>query len=134
MDKFIVRASIIVLTIYMGISFLYAWNGVLLYEYDSLYSCSLVTGILLNALVYSQGKYHCVYMRGLSSNLVLTPTLDYIDCRYCIFENAETMLIVLSSMWVISVITTLILAVRHFIRATKIKNKKHKYEHYEIRR
>lgn len=132
MDKVIVRLSIILLTIYMAISLAFAWNGCLLYNCDSLFSCSLVCGVLLNVLVYSQGKYHCVYMRGLCANLIVTPTLNYLDGEYSIFEDAELMLIVLSSMWIISVTSTLILAFRHFYKVQKLKSDKNKL--YEDRR
>lgn len=129
MDNFIVRLSILVLTSFIAFSICYAWNGVLISEYDSLFSCSLISGILLNVLVYSQGKYHCVYMRGLSGNLIFTPAINYLDGKYVLFDNAETFLTVLSASWILSFIITTILAINHFTKVRKLKRKQ-----YEIRR
>lgn len=132
MDNFIVRLSILVLTGFIAVSLYYAWDGILLSEYDSLFSCSLMSGVLLNTLVYSQGKYHCVYMRGLCGNLIFTPTINYLDSRYVLFEDAETLLIVLSVTWSISFIVTLTLAINHFRRVRKVR--KHRYKEYGVRR
>lgn len=130
MNKFIVRITIFYCTLYFLYVLYYVWNGINVF--DDTYK--LLLEYCLFVLAKEHPKYHCRFARFLALNLFATESITYVDNEYCIFENAETMLIVLSSMWVISVITTLILAVRHFIRATKIKNKKHKYEHYEIRR
>lgn len=131
MDKFIVRLSILVLTSFIAVSLYYAWNGVLISEYDCLFSCSFMSGILLNTLVYSQGNYHCVYMRGLCANLIFTPTITYLDNKYVLFEDAETFLIVLSAAWSLAFITTLILAIKHFRKVRKLK--KSRYKEYAVR-
>lgn len=132
MDNFIVRLSILVLTSFIAVSLYYAWNGVLISEYDCLLSCSLMSGILLNTLVYSQGKYHCVYMRGLCANLIFTPSITFLDSKYCLFENAETFLIILSVAWSLCFLITIILAIKHFRRARKVK--KSRYREYGIKR
>lgn len=132
MDNFIVRLSILVLTSFIAVSLYYAWNGVLLSEYDCLFSCSLMSGILLNTLVYSQGKYHCVYMRGLCANLIFTPSITFLDSRYCLFEDAEMFLIILSVAWSLCFIITVALAINHFRRVRKVK--KSRYREYGIRR
>lgn len=108
------RLSILVLTSFIAVSLYYAWNGVLLSEYDCLFSCSLMSGILLNTLVYSQGKYHCVYMRGLCANLIFTPSITFLDSRYFLFEDAEMFLIILSVSWSLCFIITVALAINHF--------------------
>lgn len=130
MNKFIVRITIFYCTLYFLYVLYYAWNGINVF--DDTYK--LLLEYCLFVLAKEHPKYHCRFARFLALNLFATESITYVDNEYCIFENAETTLIVLSSMWVISVITTLILAVRHFIRATKVKNNKHKYEHYELRR
>lgn len=132
MDNFIVRLSILVLTSFIAVSLYYAWNGVLISEYDCLLSCSLMSGILLNTLVYSQGKYHCVYMRGLCANLIFTPSITFLDSKYCLLENAETFLIILSVAWSLCFLITIILAINHSRRARKVK--KSRYKEYVIKR
>lgn len=124
MDKFIVRLTIISMTIYMAISLLYAWNGVLISEYDSVFCCSLSSGVLLNVLVYSQGNYHCVYMRGLSANLVATPLLVFLDGYYNLFEDSDSLIITMSVMWFLGVYSTIVLAVEHFMKVKKLIIKK----------
>ena len=119
MDKLIVRLVIIITTIYMAVSFIFAWMGIDLYQYDSLFFPSLINGVLLTTLCHAQGRYHCVYMRGLCYNMILTPSLIFIDYQYNIFDSALESLIILSVLWIIFVSSTLLLAIRHF---RKIKN------------
>ena len=120
MDKFIVRFSILVLTFFIAISLYNAWNGDLISEYDSLFSCSFISGLLINVLVYSQGKYHCVYMRGLSANLLFTPIINFVDGKYLLFNDAYLFLLILSLSWAISFIITFVLSIKHFIRVRKL--------------
>lgn len=134
MDKFIVRLSILVLTTFIAVSLYKAWNGVLISEYDTLFSCSLTCGVLLNTLVYSQGKYHCVYMRGLCVNLVFTPSVNFLDMRFGLFEDAYYLLMTLSVSWGLAFLITLVLAINHFRRVRKLNKQKSRFREYEIRR
>lgn len=129
MDKFIIRISIIIFSLFIGISLCFAWNGILISEYDSLFSCSFMSGLILNVLVFSQGKYHCAYMRGLASNLIITPLINFTDSYFLIFEDAYIYVLVLSIIWIFSFITTLFLAIHHFTKVNKIKK-----AHNEFRR
>lgn len=124
MDKLIVRLTIVILTIYMEISTIFAWYGISFYEYDSIFSCSAMFGLLLTVLVHSQGRYHCVYMRGLCYNLILSPLLSFADIQLELFEDADTLIITLSSMWILSVSSTIYLAIRHFIKVKKLKSER----------
>lgn len=124
MDKLIVRLTIVILTIYMEISTIFAWYGISFYEYDSIFSCSAMFGLLLTVLVHSQGRYHCVYMRGLCYNLILSPALSFADIQLELFEDADTLIITLSSMWILSVSSTIYLAIRHFIKVKKLKSER----------
>lgn len=134
MDKFIVRASILILTIFIAVSLYEAWNGVLISEYDTLFSCSLVSGILLNTLVYSQGNYHCVYMRALCANLVFTPSVNFIDAKFSVFEDAYLFLMILSVSWGLAFLVTIYLAINHFHKVRKLNKQKRNIREHEFRR
>lgn len=128
MDKFIVRITIFYTTLYFMYVLYYAWSGVNVF--DDTYKLLLVYSLFV--FVKEHPKYHCRFARFLALNIFATESITYIDNKYCIFEDAELMLIVLSSMWIISVTATLVLAFRHLYKVQKLKSDKNKL--YEDRR
>lgn len=125
MNKFLVRFTIFYCSVYFLYVLFYAWNGINVF--DDTYK--LLLEYCLYLLAKEHPKYHCKFARFLALNLFTTESITYIDNEYCIFEDAELMLIVLSSMWALSVIVTIILAIRHFTKVRKLKR-----QQYEIRR
>lgn len=127
MDKFLVRFSILALNAYMVIATIYAFNGIDISEYDYLFTDSFISGALLTSLCHAQGKYHCVWMRALCYNLMIIPSLNFIDAELILFETAEQCIYTFCSIFAISIISTIILAINHFRRVRKVLNK-HRYE------
>lgn len=89
MDKFIVRFSVLALNVYMIVALAYAINGIDISEYDYIFTDSLIIGIVLTTLVHVQGRYHCKWIRALCYNLNIVPSINFIDCKYPLFETAE---------------------------------------------
>nr|DAY73247.1 MAG TPA: hypothetical protein [Caudoviricetes sp.] len=132
MDKFVVRFCIFGLNTYMLIVLIYALNGVDISEYDYLFTNSLLFGVLLTILSHTQGKYHCRWARFLCYNLVLVPIVNYIDCKYSIFDTAEEYIYFACGTLMFATISTIILAINHSRRARKVK--KSRYKEYGIKR
>lgn len=126
MDKFIVRFSILALTLYMIIVTAFAFYGIDVSEYDYIFTDSFMSGILLTTLCHSQGRYHCVWMRAMCYNLMFVPSVNFIDSKYPIFVNAEDYVYFISASILVTIIATLILAFRHFYKVQKLKTDKSK--------
>lgn len=131
MDKFIVRASVIVLNLHIFSSLILALNGIDNSDYDILFSNSLLFGIVLTVLCHSQGKYHCKWIRLLCYNLILVPLINFIDVKIGIFQDARCCIYTYAAFGIISVAITVYLAIKHFRRVNKVKSR---YEHYVIKR
>lgn len=132
MDKFIVRFAAIALTIYMILVTVLAFDGIDISEYDYIFTDSFIIGLVLTTLCHTQGKYHCVWMRAMCYNLTFIPIVNFLDCKYPLFENAESYVYFIASCLVLTVFSTFLLAVNHFRRVRKVK--KSRYKEYGIRR
>lgn len=130
MDKFIVRLSAILINIYVPVTFLFAINGIDISVYDYWFSSNVMFGIVLSVLSHSQGKYHCKWIRGLCYNSVAVPSVCYIDASFNLLGDAMTFIYLISIIWCIGVLITIILSINHFRKVRKVLNK-HRYE--EIR-
>lgn len=132
MDKFIVRSAAILVNLYIPVVMFYAYNGVDISDFDYLFNSSVMLGIVLTVLSHTQGKCHCKWMRFLCYNSTAVPTVGFIDSKYILFEDAMMFIYVISALWVITIIATIILAINHFRRVRKVK--KSRYKEYGIRR
>lgn len=131
MDKFIIRATAILVNAYIPVVMFYAYNGVDISDYDYIFSSSVLLGVILTILSHTQGKYHCKWMRFLCYNSTAVPTIGFIDSKYILFEDAIEFIYVISALWVITILATLILAINHFRRVRKVK--KSRYKEYGIK-
>lgn len=132
MDKFIVRFSAISVNLYISTVLVYAYNGIDISNYDYIFSSSILLGLVLTILSHTQGKYHCKWIRALCYNSTITPTISFIDSQYTLFEDAMVYIYLIATLWSISVLITLFLAIRHFIKVQKLKSNKRRL--YEDRR
>lgn len=126
MDRFIIRVSAILANVYIPIVLYYALNGIDISVYDYVFSSTFLLGLILSVLAHSQGKYHCKWMRALCYNATAVPTVNFIDAKYCIFDDAMSYVYAISIMWTISVIATLILAINHFRKVRKVNKQRYK--------
>lgn len=130
MDKFIIRASAILINAYIPLVLIFAVNGIDISVYDYMFSSNVMFGLVLSILSHSQGKYHCKWIRGLCYNSVAVPSVCYMDASYDLFGDAMTFIYSIAIIWSIGVLITIFLAINHFRRVRKVLNKQ-RYE--EIR-
>lgn len=114
-DVFIVRIYPFLAYLYLGLTILNAYNGVSLSVYNNLFTTSSFAAFSMFLISLSNTKYHCSYNRAMYIMLMIVPLINFIDAKYCIFEEAETQLLVLSSLWFVTAIITSILALNHFL-------------------
>lgn len=117
MGKFFVRVAIIVVAIYMILGYMLAqWWGVNIYEnwYISLFELIVVI------YCYSEGKYHCKYIKWLAAALLLSDTLTRLDFSFN-FLSADAANLIPISIFAASIFIILCQAIRHFYRVIKVK-------------
>lgn len=119
MNKFeilLVRLVPIMISIYIGLVIIFAWNGISLYEYNYVFGHSLLIDLILLFLCLNQGRYHCRYLRFLIYNLLFTDLFGVIDAKFNLVIEATLQLNILSTTWLTTAIITIILAIKHFYK------------------
>lgn len=132
MNKFLARIGIILISTYIILVIIFAWNGISLAEYKPFLGHSLIVDCILLFMCYDDEKYFCRYMRYQCYNFIFTDLVYYFDTKYHIFDIPEHQLMALTYSWCIAFVITVVLAVKHFRRVRKVR--KHRYKEYGVRR
>lgn len=115
-DVFLVRFLPIIMLIYIGVTILYAWNGVRMPCSAYIFSNSFIYSLVLFFVSLADRKYHCVWNRAMYVEMMVVPLINYTDSKLGVFSTAEGLLMALSATWIITLVATVFLAVRHFFR------------------
>lgn len=115
-DVFLVRYLPIVMLIYIGLTVIYAWNGIAMPFSVYIFGNSFIYSFVLFFVSLADSKYHCVWNRAMYIEMMLVPLINYADGKFTIFPTAEGLLITLSVTWILTLVATVFLAVRHFFR------------------
>ena len=118
MGKFIVRITIIITSIFMIISYLSAQ----LFGIDIFSDWYIVMfELCVTIYCYSDGKYHCKYIKHLSLAILLSETITRLDNCFD-FLSVFTHNIIPIMIFSVCVTITLIKAIHHFIKVRRIIN------------
>lgn len=117
MGKFLVRVTIIIVAIYMILGYVLAqWCGINIHSnwYISLFELIVVV------YCYSEGKYHCKYIKWLSLSLFLSDTLTRLDysLNFLSVDAANLLPIGIFAMGIFIIFCQ---AIHHFYCVMKIK-------------
>ena len=120
MSRFVTRVAIFFTSVYFLIAYYYAQY----YGVDILddWYC-LIFEACVTVHCFSEGRYHCRYMRGLSLMILLSDLLTKLDNTFnflSVSAHNHIPIILLSFGFLI----TICLALRHFYRASKIIRRK----------
>ena len=63
---------------------------------------------------------HCRYNRYMILFLILTPIINYLDKKFCIFPNELSYLIIVIGLYVATMVITAYLAIKHFKAASRL--------------
>lgn len=120
MGKFFVRISIIIVTIYFLISYIVAQLfGINLFENYYV----VIFEFIVVIYCYSEGKYHCVYMKHCSLGIFMSDTITRLDYAYDFLSVTSHNLIPIFILS-LSILVSLISAFIHFNKVRKLKRLK----------
>ena len=121
MDKVITRFSIVIVTIYFIISYLFAQFGmdILSRAYTILFELCVVT------YTFCSGKFHCKYIRWTALSLLFVDVLNYTDYYFNYIPTSVYNIIPIGIL-AIGITTSITLAFRHFYKVNKIKRLRQK--------
>lgn len=120
LDVFIVRFLPFVLYGLLLRSILLSANGIEDFPFRLLHSQSAIYSISLFLISLSNDKYHCIWNRAMYAELIFVPFMNYTDAKFNLL-NEELSVILLVSSFVLSLIATAYLAIRHFWKLNKKK-------------
>lgn len=119
LDVFVVRFLPLLLFGYMIKIIIDSWHGISQYPFNMLHSNSFFYAAALFLVSLSDSKYHCVWNRAMYIELMLVPVLNYLDAKFTLFTDVYSALMVISVTIGITIIATVMLTIRHFIKTNK---------------
>ena len=122
MGKAVVRISVIAVSIYFVVAYLCAQHlrVDILNDYHS-----IPFEICVVAYAFSEGVYHCRYLKYTAITLPIVDLLTRLDNSYDFLSVAAHNLIPIGII-ALGIATSLTLAIRHFIQVTRLRNERRK--------
>lgn len=122
MGKFLVRITIVITAVYLIISYCLAqFVGIDILDdwYSVLFECITVV------YCFSEGKYHCKYMKYTAISILFSDVLTRVDNEFDFLGVYAHNLIPIGIL-AIGITTSITLAFRHFYKVNKIKRLRQK--------
>jgi hypothetical protein len=122
MGKFLVRITVILVSIYFVLCYLIAQ----LYGEDIMDDWySVLFEIIIVVYAFSEGKYHCRYLKYTAITLPIADLLTRSDNAYNYLSVTAHNLIPIGII-ALGIATSLTLAIRHFIQVIRLRNERRK--------
>lgn len=120
MAKFLVRVTVLIVAIYFVLQFIFAqFLGINIASniYIPLFELCVVV------YTFSEGKYHCKYMKYTALSILLADTLTRFDYLFDFMSVTAHNLIPIGIL-AIGIGTSITKAIMHFVRVVKLKRKR----------
>lgn len=118
LTKFFIRLTVIFTVIYFAVVYTLAWFGIEFFNDAYI----VMFELCVCAIMSTQGKYHCRYIKHTAWNLTACDTITRIDGTYDVLSN-EAAVIFPAIFLALSVFMPFILAIRHYYKVITIKSK-----------
>lgn len=122
LDIFIVRflpLGLFILICYIIINSLLGNTDIDYNAINQIHSNSLPYALALFLVSLSDKRYHCIWNRAMYVELMVIPIINYIEAKFHIFSDIDTIVLLYIISLILTLIATIILAVRHFIITRK---------------
>lgn len=120
-DIIIVRVLPILLYIMMGIEIMVYMLGFDIGNFYYLHSNSFIYATSLFFISLANRRYHCTYNRICYIVLCVVPILNYLDAEFDISPDTQFGFILIAIIYILGLVLTAWLAIRHFVKALKRK-------------
>lgn len=121
MGRFLVRITIVLVALYLVLSYVIAQFigiDILTPYYNVLFELCVVI------YAFSEGKYHCKYIKYTALAILFADILTYAD-NYYDFLTVEAHNLIPVFMITSGILTGVTLAIKHYINVIKIKKRRH---------
>lgn len=120
MGKFLVRITVILVSLYFVLCYLIAQ----LYGEDIMDDWySVLFEMIVVVYAFSEGKYHCRYLKYTAITLPTVDLLTRLDNSYDLLSVTAHNLIPIGII-ALGIATSITLAIRHFIQVTRLRNER----------
>lgn len=123
-DVFIVRFLPFILFVITGIDILGCWLGWDNDKFYFLHSNSIIYAIALFLISLANKKYHCIYNRLCYLFLIIIPLFNYLDALFNLIPDVTIYLMVITYLYILCAVGSLVLCVWHFIKVNSVWMKK----------
>lgn len=122
MGKFIVRITIVLVSIYFLISYIVAQRyGIdILDDYHT-----LLFELCVVVYCFSEGKYHCRFLKSTALAIFLSDTISRLDNSFN-FLGVDAHNHICAYILALGIGTSITLALRHFYKVNQLRNKRNK--------
>lgn len=122
MGKFLVRITIVFMALYLVLSYVIA-QFFFIDILGNWYIVLLETCVVVYC--FSEGKYHCQYLKFSALSLLVVDTLTRLDNTFNFLSVAAHNLIPIAIL-ALGIGTSITLALRHFYQVNQLRNKRNK--------
>jgi hypothetical protein len=119
-DVLVVRCLPFLLFAIIGFDIIGMLLGMEFFDFYYLHSNSVFYALGLYGVSFANKRMHCRYNRYMILFLILTPIINYLDKKFCIFPNEPLYLVVVIGLYVATMIITAYLAIKHFKAASRL--------------
>ena len=122
MGKFLVRITIVFMALYLVLSYIIAqffFIDILGNWYIVMFETCVVV------YCFSEGKYHCKYLKYSALSLLVVDTLTRLDNTFN-FLSVDAHNLIPIAILTLGIGTSITLALRHFYKVNKLRNKRNK--------
>lgn len=122
MGKFVVRITIVLVSIYFLISFIVAQR----YRIDILDDYhTLLFELCVVVYCFSEGNYHCKFLKSTTLAILLSDTISRLDNSFN-FLSVDAHNYIPIYILALGIGTSITLALRHFYKVNQLRNKRNK--------
>lgn len=119
LDIFIVRFLPFILFLVFTVNMIGSYCGIDMILSYELHGNSALYALALYGISLLNKRYHCIWNRAMYLFLIFVPILNFLDTALCFLPSERAYMTVVVISYLVTVVATAFLAIRHFIQASK---------------
>lgn len=119
LDIFIVRFLPFILFLVFTVNMIGSYCGIDMILSYELHGNSALYALALYGISLSNKRYHCIWNRAMYLFLIFVPILNFLDTALCFLPSERAYMTVVVISYLVTVVATAFLAIRHFIQMSK---------------